>query len=118
MACSYLILRGAAFGNKFDTDTKLKKEFDTDYQIAIKKVINGRADALAGSILTIYLLAKESGDRQGLGDNLVLNKLPLLLQCSKTSKNITEMDAINKVLIKMKKNGELKRITDSLYANL
>lgn len=107
---TFSVLRGVAISVKFDADSNLKKEFDTDYLIGIRKIAHKRLDAIAGAIPTIRFLADQHGLSEHLGEQLSLEKAPLMLQCSKRSSNLAVMPELNRAIIDMKQDGTLEKI--------
>lgn len=104
------LLRGSAISEKFNTDEKLKKDYDTDYQISLQKMKHGRLDAIAGAIPTIQYLAKKNGFADMLGEPLELGSEPIYLQCSTKSENIKYIDEINDVIKAIKSDSTLDKI--------
>lgn len=94
----------------FYTDKKLKKEFDLNYELGLKKIRHGRVDAVAGAIPTIQYLAKKNNIIDILGKPLILKLEPISLQCSKKSKNLIFMEDFNEAIKSMKFDGTLKKI--------
>jgi polar amino acid transport system substrate-binding protein len=101
--------------DKFVADKKIKKVFDVDYRIGLRKIKHGRIDAVAGAIPTIEYLANQEGMSDLLGDPLILKMQPVSLQCSKNSKKIRFMDSINQAIKSMKKDGTLSKIMASNF---
>ena len=100
---------------EFEADDNLKKEFDTDYLIGLRKIEHGRLDAIAGAVPTIQYLANQEGNAQYLGDALVLADVPLVLQCSIHSTKLFMMPALNNAIEEMKKDGALEKIKRKYY---
>lgn len=107
---SISVLRGADILPKFDGDSSLKKEFDTDYVTGLLKISHKRVDAVAGSIPTIRFLAQQKGLADTLGDNLVLNDVPISLQCSNRSKHLADMPKLNQAIKAMRTDGTLDKL--------
>lgn len=95
---------------KFFNDDKLKKEFDVNYDIGLRKIKHGRVNAVAGAISTIQYLAKNNNIEDMLGEPLILKLEPVSLQCSKKSKNIDLIESVNDAIRKMKVDGTLEKI--------
>lgn len=104
------LLRGSIISEKFNTDDKLDKDFDTDYQISLQKMKYGRLDAIAGAIPTIQYLAKKNGLHHMLGKPLQLSSEPIYLQCAKESTNIKYIDDLNKAIRSIKSDSSLDLI--------
>lgn len=104
------VLRGGSLNNRFDTDDNLHKELDTDYIIGLRKVARGRLDAIVGAISTLQQMAEQEGIADQLGEPLVMEEMPLYLQCSKNSPHIHAMPALNKALVDMRADGTLDAI--------
>jgi polar amino acid transport system substrate-binding protein len=109
------VLRGLALDPKFDNDSTLKKYFDTDYMMGIRKIAHNRLDAIAGAIPTIAFLAKQEGMAGYLGDRLVLGEIPLVLQCSKKSPSLDIMPELDKAIRDMLEDGTMERIKAANY---
>lgn len=97
---------------EFFSDGNLKKEFDTSYDVGLKKIKHGRIDAVAGALSTIKYLAKKNNMLENLGEPLVLKSEPVTLQCSKKSKNLEYMKDVNSAIKLIKADGTLKKIID------
>ena len=111
------LLRGASISKRFNSDTELKKSFDTDYLISLRKILHGRLDAVAGAIPTIQTLAKENGLGDLLGEPLQLSLEPIYLQCSKGSENIKAISDVNMAVKSLRDSVVLDNIIDK-YWNL
>ncbi|MFT7560415.1 MAG: polar amino acid transport system substrate-binding protein [Flavobacteriales bacterium] len=109
------VLRGSNVSAKFDNDSSLKKEFDTNYSIGLRKLSHNRLDAIFGAIPTIRYLAAQEGYSDLLGDDLVLEDVPLLLQCSKRSPNLKLMPLFNQAISDMHKDGTIAKIKKDYY---
>ncbi len=109
------LLRGAAISHKFNNDEELKKEFDTDYMMSLRKLEYGRVDAIAGVIPTINYLAKKSGLDNSLGKPLNLSFEPVYLQCSEKLKNSGIIDDINKAIINLREKGAFDEIRKKYF---
>lgn len=109
------LLRGSAIDERFDTDSELKKEYDTDYLIALRKLARLRVDAIAGAIPTILYLAEKNSLNQHLGQPLKLTEIPLVFQCSRKSLHLDAMPAINRALEAMRTDGTIDKIKTQYY---
>ncbi len=110
------VVRGLVnFHPDFDDDENIKKEYDTDYVMGLRKLSRGRIDGIAGAIETIMYLARENGLTDYLGDRLPLLSIPVALQCSKQSKNIHLMRGLSKAIEEMHKDGTLGSIQKKYY---
>ena len=108
---SISVLRGADILPKFDGDATLKKEYDTDYYTGLLKIAHKRVDAVAGSIPTIRFLAQQKGLADTLGDNLVLQDVPISLQCSNRSKHLADMAKLNQAIKAMRSDGTMDKLS-------
>lgn len=106
------VLRALSITEQFTNDSLLRKEFDTDYEMGLRKIKHGRLNAIAGAIPTIQYLAKKNGLSDLLGEPLQLSLEPIYLQCSKNSKNLQYIDSINRAIREIKKDGVLDAIID------
>lgn len=104
------VLRGGSLNERFDTDDRLQKELDTDYIIGLRKMARGRIDAIVGAISTLQYMAEQEGILNQLGEPLVMEELALYLQCSKKSRHLQAMPALNEALIDMRRDGTLDAI--------
>jgi polar amino acid transport system substrate-binding protein len=109
------VLRGAAMTPEFEADDSLRKEFDTDYLIGLRKIEHGRLDAIAGAVPTIRYLASQEGNLAHLGDEIILANVPLVLQCSRKSTHLPLMPALNNAIEDMKLDGVLDKIKAKFY---
>lgn len=104
------VLRGLLLTQEFSNDNNFNKEYDTSYEIGLKKIQHDRLDAIAGAIPTIQFLAKKNNYEHLLGEPLVLSEEPIYLQCSKKSKNFDLIEGINKTLDVIRLDGTLDNI--------
>lgn len=104
------VLRGGSLNERFDTDDTLTKELDTDYIIGLRKMARGRTDAIVGAISTLQHMAEQEGISDVLGEPLVMEEMALYLQCSKKSRHLEAMPALNEALIEMRRDGTLDAI--------
>lgn len=104
------VVRNLAIDPRFDADDTIAKDFDKDYAMGLHKIAHRRLDAVAGAIPTIMYQARRDGLSDHLGDRLVLNRIPLVLQCSKRSPNFNQMDRLNEALRSMRHDGTLEHI--------
>ncbi len=104
------LLRGSTITPQFDADARLRKEYDTDYPIALRKISRERVDAVAGAIPTILFLAAQEGLSDYLGTPLVLEQVPLIFQCSNNSLRLDVMDKINSAIVAMREDGTMAAI--------
>lgn len=109
------LLRGSAITERFDTDPELKKEYDTDYLIALRKLARQRVDAIAGAIPTILYLAEKNNLDQHLGQAFKLTEIPLVFQCSRKSPNLDAMPALNRAIEAMRADGTIDKIKADYY---
>lgn len=107
---SISVLRGLSFDSRFDSDKLIRKEFDANYMIGVRKLAHRRVDAVAGAIQTLKQLAKEEGLEDYLGESLLLGQIELVLQCAKTSPNLDVMPELNRAIRGMRADGTLERI--------
>lgn len=101
------VLRGLTLGGGFDSDSRLRKEYDTDYPTGLRKLVHGRVQAVAGAIPTIRYQAQQLGLSQYLGTQLLLSNIDLVLQCSLKSPNLDLMDQLNRTILDMRDDGTL-----------
>ena len=85
------------FSEGFHKDKRIKKEFDSSYEIGIKKVSKKRVDGMVGAVSTIKYLASNMGLSDALGEPMVLVKEPVHLLCSNKSKKAKVVDDVNEV---------------------
>ena len=109
------VLRGTKVSPKFDNDKRLKKEFDTNYVIGLRKLSHKRLDAIFGAIPTIRYLAEQEGLSDQLGGHFVLEDVPLLLQCSKKSSKLHLMRELNQTILDMHTDGTITAIKEKYY---
>lgn len=109
------VTRGATLTPEFDNDTKLHKEYDTDYLMGLRKVARGRLDAIVGAIPTLIYLAEQEGIANELGKPYPVIEVPLLFQCSKNSSNLDIIPLVNKAIADIKREGVLADIQSRYY---
>lgn len=105
-------LRGLSINPRFDADETIKRDYDDDYAMGLRKIAHGRIDAVAGALHTIRYLAKVNGYEAHLGDVLALNTIPLVLQCAVKSPNIDFMPKLDQAIRDMRDDGALRRILE------
>lgn len=99
------VLRGGSLNERFDNDETLDKVFDTDYVTGLRKVARRRVDVVVGAIPTLMYIARLEGIADTMGKPLVMQTIPLIFQCSKTSAQLDAMPAINQALRDMRAEG-------------
>lgn len=104
------MLRGGSLTERFDNDASLTKVMDTDYIIGLRKMARGRTDAIVGAISTLQYMAEIEGILDHLGEPLVMHEMALYLQCSKKSRHLEAMPALNEALVDMRQDGTLDAI--------
>ncbi|MGE5505035.1 MAG: substrate-binding periplasmic protein [Actinomycetota bacterium] len=109
------VLRGLPLGQPFDGDEAISKDYDTDYLQALRKVVHGRVDAVVGALPTLRYLADRDRIAGLFGDQLVLARPELTLQCSKNSANLDLMPSLNRAIGEMREDGTLDRIRAAHY---
>jgi polar amino acid transport system substrate-binding protein len=107
---TFSVLRGLALGGTFDSDPMIGREYDTDYQIGLRKLAHHRVDGVAGALQTIEFLADRAGLSGHLGDRLRLGALPLSLQCGKKNLTAERMRVLNDHLRAMISDGSMRRL--------
>jgi polar amino acid transport system substrate-binding protein len=108
-ALSVSMVRGVAFDPRMESDTNIRRDVDKDYAQALQKVAHGRVDAVSGAIPTIRYLAHKMNLSGALGDVLELARLPLTLQCAKSSPKLADMPALGVILTGMVEDGFVPR---------
>lgn len=106
------VVRGVPISARFDADADVRKDFDKDYAVAVRKMVHGRVQAVAGALPTITYLAESSGLGDALGDRMVLSTVPLVLQCSRRSSNLDLMPQLNEAVRAMAADGTLSRMLE------
>lgn len=109
------VLRGLSIDSRFDADQNIRRDYDDDYAMGLRKIAHGRVDGVAGAIPTISFLAKQLKLEDNLGNALQLSTIPLVLQCAKKSPNIDFMPNLNQAIRDMRDDGTLKRILDDNF---
>lgn len=104
------VLRDLNITERFDSDVSIKKQYDTDYQMGLRKMNHKRLDAIAGAIPTIQYLAKINGMDNLLGKPLELSSESVYFQCSKNSKKVSVVNEFNHIIKKIKFDGVLDEI--------
>jgi polar amino acid transport system substrate-binding protein len=108
-------LRGLSIDPRFDADATVKRDYDDDYSMGLRKIAHGRIDGIAGAIPTIQYLARQEGLDSHLGESLAITTIPLVLQCAKKSPNIDFMPKLDQAIRDMRDDGTLKRILDENF---
>ena len=108
-------LRGLSIDPRFDADATVRRDYDDDYAMGLRKIAHGRIDGIAGAIPTIQFLAKQEGLDANLGESLTMTTIPLVLQCAKRSPNIDFMPKLDQAIRDMRDDGTLKRILDENF---
>lgn len=80
------VIRGASFGEPFDSDPKLNKFLVNDYLQGILMLKKGRVDAVIGSLSGLEFTSSTSLDKDFLGGQLLLSDKEWSLHFSKKSK--------------------------------
>lgn len=106
------VLRGVSLRLDFSSDAALDKVFDKDYATGLRKLARDRVDVVVGAISTLQYIAKNEGIGDSLGEPLVLAKIPLLFQCSKSSQHLDAMKPINAAIRSMHSEGVIEAIKD------
>lgn len=109
------VLRGLSVDGRFDADKAVKRDYDNDYAMGLRKVAHAHIDAIAGAIPTIQFLARRDGFDRYLGDVLPMSTIPLVLQCSKRSRNLDFMPQLDQAIRDMRDDGTLQRILDENF---
>lgn len=109
-ALTISVVRGVTLSARFDADTALRKDFDKDYLVAVRKMLRGRVDAVAGALPTVAYIAASNGYEDAVGDRLVLSVVPVVLQCSRHSSHLDIMPQLNDAIRAMTADGTLGRI--------
>lgn len=104
------VVRNLAIDPRFDNDGSLQKDFDKDYLMGLRKIAHGRIDAIAGALPTIRYIAESLGIAQHLGQHLAMTTIPLTLQCSRNSPNVSAMGRLNAAIRTMRTDGTLARV--------
>jgi len=104
------VLRDLNITDKFDLDKKIKKQYDTDYEMGLRKMNHKRLDAIAGAIPTIQYLAKTNGMENMLGEPLELSSEPVFFQCSRNSQKNHVINEFNSIIRQIKSDGVLDEI--------
>jgi len=107
---SISVLRDLNITEKFDLDENMKKQYDTDYEMGLRKMNHKRLDAIAGAIPTIQYLAKVNSMEDMLGKPLVLSSEPVFFQCSKNSKKVSVVTELNLIIKNIKYDGVFEEI--------
>jgi len=108
-------LPGLSFGAAFDNEERIHKVYDSDYRLGLRKLAHKRIDAVVGAIPTIKFLAKQEKLEKSLGSQLMIEDMPLVLQCSRKSPNLDLMPALNKAILDMKADGTLNRLLNDNF---
>lgn len=109
-ALTISVVRGVPISARFDADALVRKDFDKDYAVAVRKMVHGRVEAVAGALPTIAYLAAQNGFGDALGERLVLSTVPLALQCSRRSANLDVMPQLNAAIRAMAADGTLAHV--------
>ncbi len=106
---------GILFDQRFENDPSIIKEFPPKYLNAIRMLINGRVDGVAGSILALKYIAKREGvDAKKFGKPLALKINTMYLVCSKNLANEIK-SKLKKTVKLLKQNGKIKHILEHYF---
>ncbi len=106
------LLRGSSVSIEFDRDETIDKVYDTDYQIALRKLDRQRVAGVAGAIPTLRFLAEQNGISDMLAPALELTDIPLVFQCSRQSAHLKHMPELNAAIETLKQSGRMREIAD------
>lgn len=106
------LLRGSSVSPEFDRDDTIDKVYDTDYQIALRKLDRQRVAGVAGAIPTLKFLAGQNGLSDMLAPALELTDIPLVFQCSRQSAHLEQMPELNAAIETLKQSGRMREIAD------
>ncbi|WNO03957.1 substrate-binding periplasmic protein [Rhodoferax mekongensis] len=109
------VTQGLSICPEFDNDTSLKKQLDKDNLTGVRKVEYQRADAVAGSLLTLRYLIQQEGLDYKFGESLMLKRNEFSTAYSKKSLNIDDYKQIDLYFASMQADGTIKRILNSWY---
>jgi polar amino acid transport system substrate-binding protein len=104
------MVKGVAFDKRFEADDRITRDLDKDYGQSLQKLAHGRVDAVSGAIPTILHQIRRAEMDDQIGDILELSRIPLALQCSKTSPQLPHMAGLGAVIRAMKDDGTVSVI--------
>lgn len=110
--------RGLLIGPPFDEAANFNK-FTTDgYDQAVAMTAAGRADAAAGSMITLNTLVRLDGIESKFGNRVVLSRVALALQFNKAYAETPAAQTLNAVINRLHDSGESDIIIARHFATL
>lgn len=109
------VLRSLDITEQFTSDERIAKEYDTAYEMGLRKILHGRVDAVAGTIPTIKYLIRKNDMEGVMGEPFVLGSKPIFLQCSILSKKSDYIKDVNFAIKEMRENGVVDSIVNKYY---
>jgi len=101
---------GAYVDKRFNNDTTLQKVVSSKYVNAMKMLINGRVDAVAGAMPALTYIAKTKGlSKHSFGKPLVFEPFDVYLVCTYGIPSDIRQKLKN-ALVKLKSNGKVHQI--------
>jgi len=101
---------GAYVDKRFNNDTSLQKVVSSKYVNAMKMLISGRVDAVAGAIPALTYIAKTQGmDKHSFGKPLVFEPFDVYLVCTYGIPSDIRQKLKN-ALVNLKSNGKVQQI--------
>jgi len=109
--------RGTRLSKHFDQDKSLKIEELDNYAMAVRMLISGRIDAIAGSlsVLTYQLQQYDSAGVIQVSNHLELGKKEQWLFMSKKSKHTDKIPLLSEAVSSLKSSGKIQKILDKHY---
>lgn len=109
------VAQGLSICPEFDADNELLKHLDKDNLTGIRKVHHQRADAVAGSILTLQYLIQQEGVHNSFGETIVLKKNDFSIAYSKQSQVVNNHKQLDAIFFAMKQDGIVGKIIKNWY---
>ncbi len=101
---------GAYIDERFNNDDSLQKVISSKYENAMKMLISGRVDAVAGAIPALTYIAKTKGlDRNSFGKPMVYDPFDFFLVCSFDIPSDIRYK-LKDALIKLKTSGKVQEV--------
>lgn len=113
---SVALARGLLLGGGFDGDPEIRKIGVYGYEQAVLMTASGRADAAAGSVVTLNRLARQHGATDKFGPPLVLSQVKLAVQKNNAFAATDTAKALDQAIDRMRESGRAAEIVERHFA--
>lgn len=113
---SVALTRGLLLGGGFDGDPEITRVGVYGYEQAVLMTASGRADAAAGSIVTLNRLARQHGVVEKFGPPLVLSQVKLAVQKNNEFAASAAAKALDEAVDRLRESGRAAEIVERHFA--